>query len=61
MYHDLGSGSNVDVWVIKAGRAEYFRNLKHDNCKVYHKPGGYSFKPDRIEVFEEYNHPSASA
>jgi 20S proteasome subunit beta 2 len=31
IYHDLGSGSNVDVVVITKGKVEMHRNLKHDN------------------------------
>ena len=41
IYHDLGSGSNVDVCVITRGKVEMLRNLKHDNFKVFSKPGGY--------------------
>jgi 20S proteasome subunit beta 2 len=43
VYHDLGSGSNVDVCVIKRGKVEMHRNIKSDNFKVYSKPGGYQF------------------
>ena len=53
IYHDLGSGSNVDVCVIMRGKVESYRNLKHDNSKVFSKPGGYAFRPDRIKVLEE--------
>ena len=28
VYHDLGSGSNVDVCLIKRGKVEYLRNVK---------------------------------
>lgn len=35
IYHDLGSGNNVDVMLIKKGKVEYFRNLKQDNFKQY--------------------------
>jgi 20S proteasome subunit beta 2 len=48
IYHDLGSGSNVDVCLIKKGKVEYLRNLKHDNSKVYEKPEGYQFKKERV-------------
>ena len=41
IYHDLGSGSNVDVCLITRGKVEMLRNYKHDNHKVYSKPGGY--------------------
>lgn len=56
IYHDLGSGSNVDVSVIKRGSVEYLRNLKSDNRKVYEKPEGYTFRPERVQVLEEYKH-----
>ena len=56
IYHDLGSGSNVDVAVITKGKVEFFRNLKHDNHKVYSKPGGYQFRKDRVQVIEEVRH-----
>jgi len=56
IYHDLGSGSNVDVCVITRGKYEMLRNLKHDNFKVFSKPGGYQFKKDRVQVLEEFRH-----
>ena len=56
IYHDLGSGSNVDVCVIMRGKNEFYRNIKHDNHKVYSKPGGYSFKKERVQVLEEFRH-----
>ena len=31
VYHDLGSGSNVDVCLIKRGKVDYKRNFKTDN------------------------------
>ena len=54
IYHDLGSGSNVDVCVIKKGKVEMFRNIKSDNYKVFSKPGGYKFNKDRVVILEEY-------
>ena len=59
IYHDLGSGSNVDVAVIKRGKVEYLRNLKSDNFKVFSKPDGYQFRPERVQVLETYDHPNA--
>jgi 20S proteasome subunit beta 2 len=56
IYHDLGSGSNVDVAIITKGKVEYLRNLKHDNAKVFSKPDGYSFRKDRVQVLEEFRH-----
>jgi len=56
IYHDLGSGSNVDVCVITKGKYEFHRNLKHDNVKVYSKPSGYKFKEERVTVLQEFRH-----
>ena len=56
IYHDLGSGSNVDICVIKKGKVEMFRNLKSDNKKVFSKPGGYTFSKEKVHVLEEYRH-----
>ena len=54
IYNDLGSGSNVDICVIKKNKVEMFRNLKSDNFKIFSKPGGYTFKKERCVVLEEY-------
>jgi len=56
IYHDLGSGSNVDVCIIKRGKTEYLRNYKHDNSKIFSKPDGYKFREERVKVLEEYRH-----
>jgi 20S proteasome subunit beta 2 len=56
IYHDLGSGSNVDVCLIKKGKVEYLRNLKSDNHKMYEKPEGYKFRAERCQVLNEYKH-----
>jgi len=56
VYHDLGSGSNVDVCAIKKGKVEYKRPVKSDNFKVFAKPDGYKFRADRVQVLEEYKH-----
>jgi len=53
IYHDLGSGNNVDVCVIKKGKVEFMRNIKKDNFKMFSKPDGYKFRPDRCIVLEE--------
>ena len=54
VYHDLGSGSNVDCCVIKRGKVDMYRNIKSDNKKIFSKPGGYQFSKDRVVVLEEY-------
>ena len=39
IFHDLGSGSNVDVCVIKAGNKHtMYRNIKTDNQKIPKTP-----------------------
>jgi len=54
IYHDLGSGSNVDVSIIKKGKVDYLRNLKSDNKKMWSKPDGYKFHKDRVNVLATY-------
>ena len=61
IYHDLGSGSNVDVCIIKRGKVEFFRNIKHDNFKMFSKPDGYKFRPERVVVIEQFDHPIKDA
>lgn len=56
IYHDLGSGSNVDICVIKKGKVEYLRNYVSVNRKEYEKPEGYKFRKERVVVLEEYRH-----
>jgi 20S proteasome subunit beta 2 len=56
IYHDLGSGSNVDVCLIKKGEVEYMRNLKSDNHKVFERTEPFRFKKDRVQVLAEYRH-----
>ena len=56
VYHDLGSGSNVDICVIKKNKATMFRNIRSDNKKMFEKPGGYSFPKDKVQVLAEYKH-----
>ena len=55
IYHDLGSGSNVDVCVLKANnKYTMYRNIKSDNFKAYSKPGGYTFDKDKLVCLGEY-------
>ena len=54
IYCDEGSGSNVDVCIIKANnKVDYKRGFKTDNGKMFAMPGGYSFRPDKVQVREE--------
>ena len=54
IYHDEGSGSNVDICVIKKTKTTMYRNLKTDNKKIFSKPGGYKFDPDNVVVLKTY-------
>lgn len=54
IYHDLGSGSNVDVCIIKKDKHTLLRNIKSDNFKKFSKPGGYTFDKDALTVLGEY-------
>ena len=56
IYHDLGSGSNVDVIVIMKGKTEYLRNYKSDNKKVFSKPEGFKFAKGATQVLDEWRH-----
>ena len=56
IFHDLGSGSNVDVCIIKNKKVEYKRNFKSENFKVYAKPEQFQYRADRVQVLEEYRH-----
>jgi len=60
IYNDEGSGSNVDICVMTRKGATVYRNIKCDNFKVYSKPGGYKFNPDKVNVLKTYNHPNAA-
>lgn len=57
IYHDLGSGSNVDVCVISNGHVDFFRNIKSDNKKMFGKPGGYIFEKGSTPVTETFRYP----
>ena len=54
IYHDLGSGSNVDVCVIKRKGVEFHRNIRSDNHKMFSKPDGYKFDANRVQVIDEF-------
>jgi len=41
IFNDLGSGSNVDVMVIKADGHQYFRNVDVANPRKFRNPRGY--------------------
>jgi len=61
IYHDLGSGSNVDVAIITKEGVVQDRGVKSDNHKLYSNPNGYHFAPGTTPVLEEKRMPLAIA
>ena len=45
IFNDLGSGSNVDLCVIRKGEVEYLRNHETPNERTYVRSKGYDFPP----------------
>ncbi len=43
IYHDMGSGSYVDLCIINRSGVKYLRNLVMKNGKIFEKPDRYSF------------------
>lgn len=43
IYHDLGSGSNVDLCIIQKGKVEYLRNCVSKNKKQFSMEQSYVF------------------
>jgi len=50
IYHDLGSGSNVDITVITKDGARITRGVKCDNKKMNKKKIPYFFKPNNTRT-----------
>lgn len=43
IYHDLGSGSNIDLCVIQKGKVDYYRNYVTKNKKTFSMKKPLSF------------------
>ena len=54
IYHDLGSGSNVDYLVITKGNVRVQRSYKSDNKKPanFTDPARFAFPPGTTEVLD---------
>lgn len=52
IYHDLGSGSNVDYVVINNDGYKLVRGYKSDNKKLFTHPDGYNFPKGTTEVLD---------
>ena len=50
IYHDLGSGSNVDVCVIQKGKKEFFRTYVSKNHKMFSMEKAYVFPPGTTSI-----------
>ena len=58
IYHDLGSGSNVDYAIItKNGLEEKKRSHKSDNFKIFSKEGGFTFAKGTTKVLDTKVYP----
>lgn len=57
IYHDEGSGSNVDICIITKDSAEMTRSYKSDNKKMYQNPKGYSFPVGTTTVLDTKTFP----
>lgn len=55
IWNDLGSGSNVDLCVIKdgGGTVEYLRGFRTENERMFRRPGGYAFAKGTTPVLAE--------
>lgn len=53
IFHDLGSGSNVDVFVVKRTGCEKLENYRVYNKKVFSESETYKFEKGTTPVLEE--------
>lgn len=56
IFHDLGSGSNVDIYVIKRGVCEKKESYRVYNKKVFSQSDTYKFQKGTAPVLEEVKH-----
>lgn len=56
IFHDLGSGSNVDIYVIKRGICERKEDYRVYNKKVFSQSDSYKFPKGSVPVLEEVKH-----
>ena len=55
IYHDMGSGSNVDLCVITEEGAQMHRNYVSKNAKEFEmNKQDFQFKPDQISIIYIY-------
>jgi len=53
IFNDLGSGSNVDLCVIKKGKTDYLRGYEFPVKRSYRREKGFSFPPGTTAVLSE--------
>eukprot|EP01104_Vermistella_antarctica_P007670 TRINITY_DN1880_c0_g2_i3.p1 TRINITY_DN1880_c0_g2~~TRINITY_DN1880_c0_g2_i3.p1 ORF type:complete len:294 (+),score=88.28 TRINITY_DN1880_c0_g2_i3:39-884(+) len=53
IFNDLGSGSNVDLVVIRKGEIEVLRNFDKANPRQFRKPSGYGIVRGTTEVLKQ--------
>lgn len=57
IYHDLGSGSNVDYVVVTTDGHDFQRSVKSDNKKIFNHPQGYNFPAGTTQVLDTHKIP----
>ncbi|KRX04386.1 hypothetical protein PPERSA_05647 [Pseudocohnilembus persalinus] len=53
--HDLGSGSNVDLCVIRKGKTEYLRNYKQVHSQKQSEPFDYKFPKGNTPFVKQFD------
>jgi 20S proteasome subunit beta 2 len=53
IFHDLGSGSNVDIYVVKRTGADKKENYRVYNTKEFSNPKAYTFAKGTTPILEE--------
>eukprot|EP00997_Jenningsia_sp_PLL12_P006083 NODE_2625_length_891_cov_106.574822_g2161_i0.p1 GENE.NODE_2625_length_891_cov_106.574822_g2161_i0~~NODE_2625_length_891_cov_106.574822_g2161_i0.p1 ORF type:complete len:271 (-),score=71.21 NODE_2625_length_891_cov_106.574822_g2161_i0:77-868(-) len=53
IFEDLGSGSNVDIRVIRKDGSDFFRGYDKPNERLFRNTAAYSFPPGTVVVLNE--------
>lgn len=56
IFHDLGSGSNVDIYVIKRDGCQKMESYRVYNQKVFSNSANYVFPKGTTEILETIEH-----
>jgi 20S proteasome subunit beta 2 len=56
IFHDLGSGSNVDVYIVRRTGCEKLESYRVYNQKVFSQSDTYKFTKGSTEILDEVNY-----